>query len=58
MASLGKEPTFEAFLAEVRTQSKANWRREYTTRAVNDYIREGFAAQRYEMPADGRALRQ
>jgi len=42
MASMGLEPTLEAFIAEVRKQSKANWRPEFTARAVNDYVRAGF----------------
>jgi len=41
-ASLGGEATLDAFIAEVRKQSKTNWRKEYTAAAVNDYIREGF----------------
>jgi len=41
-ASLKGAPTFEAFLAEARKQSKDNWRVEYTARAVNTYIRAGF----------------
>ncbi|MCH7909809.1 MAG: hypothetical protein IIB38_09360, partial [Candidatus Hydrogenedentes bacterium] len=41
-ASLGKTGTFEAFIAEARLQSKANWRTEYTAVAVNAYIRAGF----------------
>ncbi len=42
METLGETPTLEAFLAEARQQSRANWRRKYTAKAVNDYIREGF----------------
>jgi len=43
MTSLGHStPTLEAFLAEMRLQSRQNWRPEYTAKAVNDYIREGF----------------
>ncbi len=40
--SLGKEPSLEAFLAEARKQSRANWRPEYTARAVIAYVRDGF----------------
>ncbi len=43
MESLGETPTFEAFIAEARRQSRANWRPRYTADAVNDWIREGFA---------------
>ena len=41
-ASLGKEATMEAFLAEAALQSRHNWRPEYTAAAVIEYIREGF----------------
>jgi hypothetical protein len=37
-----RSPTFEAFLAAAREQSRSNWRPELTAAAVNDYIREGF----------------
>ncbi len=40
--SIGKPPNVESFLAEARLQSRANWRPQYTARAVNDYIRAGF----------------
>jgi hypothetical protein len=46
MASLGLEPTLEAFIAEVRKQSKANWRPEFTAAAVNGYVRAGFGLQK------------
>jgi hypothetical protein len=46
MKSLGKEPTFETFIAEVRRQSKANWRKELTAPAINAWIREGFGVKR------------
>lgn len=39
---VGGEASFEAFIAEARKQSKANWRSAYTAEAVNNYIREGF----------------
>jgi len=43
ITSLGHStPTLEAFLAEMRLQSRQNWRPEYTAKAVNAYIREGF----------------
>ncbi|MFO0831781.1 MAG: hypothetical protein U0637_08035 [Phycisphaerales bacterium] len=42
MASLGMEPTLDAFLREARKQSRTNWRPEFTAQAVNQYIREGF----------------
>jgi len=42
MASLGRTPTLEAFLAQARLQSRRNWRSEFTAAAVNEYIRDGF----------------
>ncbi len=41
-ATLGREATREAFLAEACRQGKFNWRPEYTAAAVIKYIREGF----------------
>ncbi len=41
-ASLGHAATHEAFMAEARKQSRFNWRRLYTARAVNHWFREGF----------------
>jgi hypothetical protein len=41
-ASLGKQASFSAFIDEVRKQSRANWRSEYTAAAINDWIRAGF----------------
>jgi hypothetical protein len=41
-ASIGGVGTFEAFAAEVRKQSKDNWRQEYTAPAIIAYFREGF----------------
>jgi hypothetical protein len=41
-ASIGGGATFEAFIAEARHQSRANWRVAYTAAAVNDYLRQGF----------------
>ena len=49
-ASLGGEATFEAFLTEVKKQSKTNWRPQYTASAVNDYVRAGFGLERCELP--------
>jgi hypothetical protein len=34
MASLGKMPTFEAFITEVRSQSKTNWRKKFTAPVI------------------------
>ena len=44
-ASLGKQASLEAFIAEARKQSKTNWRPEYTAAAVNNYIRQGFTVK-------------
>jgi hypothetical protein len=48
-AHLGNGGTFEAFIAKVRSQSKMNWQPEYTTAAINSWIRAGFggSAVRY-----------
>jgi hypothetical protein len=42
MTSIGGSPTLDAFLTEARNQSKSNWRQQYTSAAVNAYIRDGF----------------
>lgn len=42
MASLGREPSLPAFAVELRKQSKANWRFEFTAATVNDWLRQGF----------------
>jgi hypothetical protein len=41
-ASIGGAPSYDAFIAETRNQSKSNWRVQYTADAVNTYIRSGF----------------
>ena len=46
MASLGKTPTFDVFVAEVRKQSKTNWHKEFTAPAINNWIREGFGVKK------------
>ena len=38
----GGEASHEAFMKEVRKQSRSNWREEYTAPAVNRYVRAGF----------------
>ncbi|TYQ18410.1 UNVERIFIED_CONTAM: hypothetical protein Cloal_0842 [Acetivibrio alkalicellulosi] len=40
--SLGKTPTFEAFIDVVRNRGLKEWPLEYTAYAVNEYIRQGF----------------
>ncbi|MDA9095401.1 hypothetical protein N9J88_03295 [Porticoccaceae bacterium] len=42
MASLGLEPTAEAFALECGKQDFKNWRPEFTAQAVNAYLREGY----------------
>ena len=42
MAHLGMEPSFDAFIAEVRKQSKENWREQFTAAAINEWVREGY----------------
>jgi hypothetical protein len=49
---IGKEATFEAFMAEARKQSRDNWRPEYTAKAVREYIQAGFRRVD-EMSSDG-----
>jgi hypothetical protein len=46
MAHLGLVPTFDAFLVEVRKQSRANWRPEFSAAVVNDWVRQEFAHYR------------
>jgi hypothetical protein len=41
-ASIGGAPSLDAFMVEARKQSRANWRPQYTAKAVADYIRAGF----------------
>jgi hypothetical protein len=40
--SLGGDATFEAFAAEMRKQSRSNWRDEYSASAVIAYFRDGL----------------
>ena len=40
--SIGKEATFDAYIAEARKQSRFKYRYEYTAEAPMLYIREGF----------------
>ena len=48
MKSLGKTPTFDAFITEVRKQSKANWHKELTAPVINDWIRDGFGVKKVQ----------
>jgi hypothetical protein len=41
-ASRGRTGTYEAFVAELRLQSKDNWRTEYEAINVANWIRDGF----------------
>jgi Right handed beta helix region len=41
-AHLGKTASYEAFMAEVRKQSKDEWRPEYTAASVNSWLRSRF----------------
>ena len=45
MQSLSKQPAQEAFIAEVRNQSKTNWRTALTAAVINDWLRDGFLAK-------------
>ena len=44
------EQLYAQFFVEVRKMRRGAWRREFTARAINDYLREGFAMQR--LPLD------
>jgi hypothetical protein len=41
-AAMGGPATCAAFIEQVRAQSQTNWRPEFTTAAVNAYLRGGF----------------
>lgn len=41
-ADLGGVGTVNGFLSEARKQSQSNWRDQYTTTAVVNYVRQGF----------------
>jgi len=43
MSSMGGAASDDAFVAQARLQSKANWRPEYTASAANAFVRAGFA---------------
>ncbi len=43
-ASLGFGNSFEAFITEARKQRKGYWRPEFTSFAINNYIREGYGS--------------
>lgn len=45
MKHLNKIESLDAFISEVRKQSKSNWRSEYTSEHINDWIRAGFKKQ-------------
>lgn len=44
-ASLGGEESFEAFAAEIRKQSKTNWRPAYSAQKIIEYFRDGLSGQ-------------
>lgn len=46
MKHLGKKADIDAFITEIRSQSKNNWRTDFTAEAVNDWVREGFGAKK------------
>jgi hypothetical protein len=39
---IGETATLDSFLEEARTQSRGNWRPEFTAAVINNYVREGF----------------
>jgi hypothetical protein len=50
MASLGGQPSFDAFIAAVRAQSMEHWDPALTASAVNEYVRAGFGMARVAAP--------
>jgi hypothetical protein len=54
MKHLGKEPTYTAFIEEVRQQSRANWRPEFTAPVINDWFRAGFGMTKIPEPKAAR----
>ena len=46
MQSLGSTPTHATFIAEVRKQSKVNWRPELTASVINDWLHTGSGAEK------------
>jgi hypothetical protein len=50
-ATLGGSSSLTAFLTEARKQSASNWRTQYTTGPVIDYIRAGFVETSPPTPA-------
>jgi len=46
MQSLGMASTHDAFISEVRKQSKTNWRPALTASLINDWFRKGFGAEK------------
>ncbi len=52
-ASLGKPATLDYFMDQAKSQSRLDWKTEYTAPAVNQYIRDGFAIGGGR-PGDGR----
>ncbi len=52
MASLGMEPTLDAFVARARLQERMNWDVRFTANTVNNYIRQGFGVGQATCRAD------
>lgn len=44
-ASLGGSSTYEDFMANVRQQSRYNWREQYRAAGPIAYIKQGFTSQ-------------
>lgn len=50
MKHIGLKPTREAFIGEVRKQSRHNWRAELTAERINAWFREGFSVKKVAVP--------
>lgn len=48
--TLGKTPTFESFITEVRNRPLETWPEEYEAGTINNYFREGFSVATNSAP--------
>lgn len=52
MTALGQPGTLNSLVTQVNQQSKFNWRNEYTTASINEYIRNGFCVSGQDCSSD------
>jgi len=45
LLTIGVNPTVDAFVAEIKKQTKYNWRQEFTAKVINEYIKEGYGGE-------------